>query len=165
MVRRIPRRLARAPIALYRHGFGWLLGTRFMMLEHRGRTTGRPRYVVLEVLCRRPGQLVLVSGYGHESQWFRNVSADPVVRVWTGGVRGAAARASVLPAQDVRVRLESYRHEHPRAAAGLGRILGIGELAGRDALPADIAERLPLVVVTGVTDDEHGQRSERPSGS
>lgn len=147
MVRRIPRWLARAPIPLYRRGFGRLLGERVMMLQHRGRRTGLRRYVVLEVVDREPDVLILVSGYGPRSQWFRNVRAEPWVRVWSGRVRDAPARATALPGAETRARLEVYRRRHRRAAATLGRALGIAELASRDPLPQDIAERLPLVRV------------------
>jgi len=40
---RIPRWLARFPIPLLRHGFGWVLGPRFLLLEHIGRHTGLAR--------------------------------------------------------------------------------------------------------------------------
>jgi deazaflavin-dependent oxidoreductase (nitroreductase family) len=118
-----------------------------MMLEHRGRRTGRRRYVVLQVLDREPGALILLSGYGSGSQWFRNICADPRVRVWTGEVRDAAARATVLPNAETQTRLESYRQRHRLGAAALGRILGIAELARTDPLPEDVAQRLPLVRV------------------
>ncbi|MCZ7440414.1 nitroreductase family deazaflavin-dependent oxidoreductase [Micromonospora sp. WMMC241] len=143
--RRIPRWLARAPIPLYRHGFGRLLGRRLMMLEHRGRRSGLPRYVVLEVVDREQGALFLASGYGPGSQWFRNVRADPAVRVWTGPDQGVPARAVVLTGEEVRQRLARYRQRHRRAAAALGRTLGIPELTGGDPLPADVDARLPLV--------------------
>ncbi|GAA0505877.1 hypothetical protein GCM10011581_31980 [Saccharopolyspora subtropica] len=147
MVRHIPRWLARAPIPLYRHGFGWLVGSRIMVLEHRGRKTGKRRYAALEVLDREPGALLLVSGYGPRSEWFRNIRANPSVRVWTGHVRAAPARAEVLSAAETRARLEAYRGERPRAAAALGRILDIPELASAEPLGEDVAERLPMVRV------------------
>lgn len=118
-----------------------------MMLEHRGRRSGEPRYAALEVLGREPGALLLVSGYGPKSQWFRNVKADPEVRVWTGRLRGVPARAVVLPVDEARERLEQYRRAHSRAAAALGRTLDIEDLASPAPLPDDIAERLPLVLV------------------
>lgn len=145
MARRIPRWLARAPIPLYRHGLGRLLGRRLMMLEHRGRRSGLPRHVVLEVADREPGCLFIASGYGPHSQWFRNVRADPRVRVWTGPDRGVPARATVLTGEETRQRLEVYRRRHRRAAAALGRTLGIPELRGTGPLPADVDGRLPLV--------------------
>lgn len=122
-----------------------------MMLEHRGRRTGRRRYVVLEVLDRAPNVMILVSGYGPGSDWFRNICADPLVRVWSGRVRNAPARTTVLTGAETRARLHSYRLRNRRAAAALGRILGIAELTGTDPLPDDIAERLPLVQVEVVS--------------
>ncbi len=118
----------------------------------------RPRrYVVLEVLDRAPKVMILVSGYGPESDWFRNICADPRVRVWSGRIRNVPARTTVLSEAETRARLHSYRLRNPRlhsyrlrnrrAAAALGRILGIAELASTDSLPDDIAERLPLVQV------------------
>ncbi|MEV0425123.1 nitroreductase family deazaflavin-dependent oxidoreductase [Micromonospora sp. NPDC050495] len=145
MARRIPRWLARAPIPLYRHGLGRLLGRRLLMLEHRGRRTGLPRYVVLEVADREPGCLFIASGHGQDSQWFRNLRADPRVRVWTGPHQGVPARAAVLTGEETRQRLEIYRRRHRRAAAALGRTLDIPELRDTGPLPADVATRLPLV--------------------
>jgi hypothetical protein len=57
------QRLVRAPIWLYRHGLGWLFGSRLLMLEHVGRKSGQPRYVVLEVI-----------GHPHPRAW-RNLKA------------------------------------------------------------------------------------------
>lgn len=147
MVRRIPRALARAPIPLFRWGAGRLLGPRLMLLEHRGRTSGLRRYVALEVLERGPGVLVLVSGYGPGSQWFRNVRADPAVRVWTGTVEADPAVAEIMPADEVVERLERYRRTNPHLATALGTTLGIPALTSSEPLPPDIAETLPLVRV------------------
>ena len=152
MTRRIPRWLARAPIPLFRHGAGQLLGTRMMMLEHVGRNTGKPRYTVLEVLDHRPGVLMLVSGYGTRSQWLRNIRAQPAVRIWTGRIRGRPARATVLPDDEARRHLDIYRRQHRHGAAVLGRMLAIPELTTSRPLPADIGTRLPLVRVAYVPD-------------
>lgn len=147
MVRRIPRPLARAPIPLFQHGVGWLLGTRLALLEHRGRVSGLARQVVLEVVARRPGHLTVVSGYGPRAQWYRNILADPQVRVWNGRLRGVTAVATPLPAEDALAILQGYRRRHPRATRTLGRILGIADLAGTGPLPSDLPDRLPLVDV------------------
>lgn len=48
---RMQRALFRAPILLDRLGLGGLLGHRFLLLTHTGRTSGRPRQVVLEVVA------------------------------------------------------------------------------------------------------------------
>lgn len=147
MTRRIPRVLARAPIPLFRWGFGFLMGGRLTMLEHRGRVTGLARYVVLEVLERDSDGLVVVSGYGRGAQWYRNIQADPAVRVWSGRRRGARATATAIPPGDVPGRLEDYRRRHRRAAKALGRTLALPDLAADRPLPADVGERLPLVLI------------------
>jgi deazaflavin-dependent oxidoreductase (nitroreductase family) len=147
MVRRIPRRLARAPIPLLRHGFGWLTGGGLVLLEHRGRSSGLLRQVVLEVVGRDPEHVRVVSGYGAAAQWYRNVLAEPRVRVWIGRHRAVPGVAVSLPAERAWSVLEDYRARHPRAARALGRTLDIAELARGGQLPADIAERLPVVEV------------------
>ncbi|ROS73393.1 nitroreductase family deazaflavin-dependent oxidoreductase [Cellulomonas sp. PhB143] len=118
------RRLVRAPIALYRAGLGPLLGPRLVLLEHRGRTSGLWRTVVLEVVDRpRPGVLLVAAGLGPGSQWFRNVAADPRVVVSSGAVRRRRARARVLPpASGVEI-FSAYESAHPRAWAGLAPVL------------------------------------------
>jgi deazaflavin-dependent oxidoreductase (nitroreductase family) len=147
MTKRIPRWLARSPIALYHWGFGPLLGHRLMMLEHRGRTTGQRRYVVLEVVDREPESITVVSGYGDSSQWYRNIVVSPDVRIWSGRKKNVPARALPIPALETPARLASYRSRHRRAAKALGRTLDIPELVGDAPIPADIASRLPLVQI------------------
>ncbi|GAA3452438.1 nitroreductase family deazaflavin-dependent oxidoreductase [Dactylosporangium matsuzakiense] len=147
MTRRIPRRLARAPVALYRHGLGWLLGQHLAMIEHRGRISGRPRLVVLEVLAHDDTGLTVVSGYGRDSQWLRNIVAKARVRIWTGRRQGVPAVAEVLPPDESRQLLQAYVDRHPTLAAALGRVLGLDDLRGRSALPADVAARLPVVEI------------------
>ncbi|WP_063131356.1 nitroreductase family deazaflavin-dependent oxidoreductase [Nocardia fusca] len=112
------RQLMRAPVHLYRARLGFLYGRRMLMLEHIGRKTGVRRYVVLEVVDRLDSDsYVVVSGFGTRAQWFRNVRADPRVRVWIGGRRPAEARASVLSSDEVAASLHAYASRHPRAWA------------------------------------------------
>jgi deazaflavin-dependent oxidoreductase (nitroreductase family) len=147
MVRRIPRWIARLPVPLFRHGWGRIMGSRLALLEHRGRITGRPRQVVLEVLTRETGCLIVVSGYGAQAQWYRNILADPAVRVWSGDITDRPALAVPLPHEESRRILADYRARHPRAARALGRVLAIPELVAGSPLPATTAERLILVQI------------------
>jgi len=51
------RWFVRSPIWLYRARLGFVFGSRLLMLEHVGRTSGHRRYVVLEVIARpAPGR-------------------------------------------------------------------------------------------------------------
>ena len=147
MLRRMPRWLARAPIPLLRRAAP-LLGRRFVLIEHLGRRSGLPRHVVLEVVHREPGALMVISGYGPDSQWYRNIRAEPVVRIWSGGIRGAVAVATPLPAEHGTAILESYRHHHPLAARVLGHAFGIPEFTLGRPVPVRRAEELPLVRIS-----------------
>lgn len=136
------RRLVRAPIRLYRARVGFLFGPRMLMLEHTGRKTGARRYVVLEVVDHpEPREFVVVSGFGTRAQWFRNVQADPRVRVWFRGRRPAAAMASLLTPDEVATCLHAYITRHPHA-------WNIMKPAVENALGAPVDDRgtgLPMV--------------------
>lgn len=106
----------RAPIAVYRIRLGWVFGSRLLMLEHRGRVSGKRRYVVLEVVDRpSPGSWVVVAGFGRRAQWFRNVREDSRVRVWFKGRAPKSALARELSAADRADVLGSYAARHPRS--------------------------------------------------
>jgi len=110
------RRLVRSPIWLYRHGLGWLLGPRVLMLEHVGRKPGEPRYGCLEVVQREGvDTFVLVSGFGERAQWYRNLVAHPDCFVTLGRDGRRAARATPLSQADSQAVLSRYQAEHPRA--------------------------------------------------
>jgi deazaflavin-dependent oxidoreductase (nitroreductase family) len=149
-VRRIPRWLARAPIPLFRAGLGAAFAGVLVMVEHRGRTSGLRRYVVLETVVAEPGAVVVPSGYGARSQWFRNVQADPRVRIWRGSSAGVRAVAHVLPGAEAHQLLERYRREHPVRGRIVARALGLPGLRAQDPLPADIGRRVPLVRIATV---------------
>ncbi|MCU7730982.1 nitroreductase family deazaflavin-dependent oxidoreductase [Actinoplanes sp. KI2] len=69
------RLLWRLPILLYRCGLGPLLGHRVMLLTHTGRTTGKPRQAVVEVVFEDQRGYVAASGFGPRADWYRNVMA------------------------------------------------------------------------------------------
>lgn len=110
------RWFVRAPIWLYRARLGFLFGSRLLMLEHLGRTSGARRYVVLEVIARpAPGRYIVASGFGARAQWFRNVHAHPHVRVYLGGRSPVSATAHALTGEQSATALAAYAHAHPRA--------------------------------------------------
>src|SRR5262249_33271940 len=85
-----------------------------------GRTTGARRFAVLEVVARpRPGTFVIASGFGARAQWFRNVRANPDVRVYLGGRGPAAATARLLSDAGAATALTAYAARHPRQWATL----------------------------------------------
>lgn len=110
------RWLVRAPIYAYRAGLGFLFGSRLLMLEHIGRTSGARRFVVLEVVERAgPDRFVVVSGFGRRAQWYRNILANPQVRVSCGIRRHVRAAAAPLSDDESAAALRRYADVHPRA--------------------------------------------------
>ena len=136
------RHLVRAPIWLYRARLGALLGPRMLMLEHLGRSSGRRRYVVLEIVDRpRDDCFVVASGFGTTAQWFRNVRAEPQVRVWIGSHAPARATARVLEQAEVDRTLSDYRTRHPKYWAQFRPVLE--QTLGRSIGDRDVP--LPMV--------------------
>jgi deazaflavin-dependent oxidoreductase (nitroreductase family) len=118
------RWFVRAPIWLYRARLGGLFGHRLLMLEHVGRKTGQRRFVVLEVVDRpAPDSYVVVSGFGLRAQWFRNVHANPKVRVYLASHAPAPAIARRLDADAAASSLRRYASAHPRAWEKLRPVL------------------------------------------
>jgi deazaflavin-dependent oxidoreductase (nitroreductase family) len=109
------RRLVRAPIWIYKARAGALFGSRMLMLEHLGRKSGARRYAVLEVVDHSPDSYVVASGFGRKAQWFRNIQANPRVRVYAGSRRPVPATARVLDQTEADRALAAYRSRHPRA--------------------------------------------------
>lgn len=140
------RRLTRAPIWLYRAGLGFLFGSRALMLEHTGRRSGTKRLVVLEVVDRPAPDLYLVaSGFGTRAQWFRNIQADPHVRVTIAGHASAPATAHVLSQSEADTALAAYATRHPRAWAAFKGVLEStlgAPIDGRHTAPPMVGLRL-----------------------
>jgi deazaflavin-dependent oxidoreductase (nitroreductase family) len=109
------RGFVRAPIYLYKLRLGFLFGRRMLLLEHIGRKSGTRRYAVLEVVDHPSTDVyVIVSGFGEKSQWYRNVVANPHVRVSVGLRRNVPALATPLTNEAVDQTLDRYAEEHPR---------------------------------------------------
>lgn len=70
------------PVQLWRLGLGPLMGQVMMMITHTGRKSGLPRRTLVE-FHRLNGKKYAPSGFGGQSQWYRNIHADPHVTIQT----------------------------------------------------------------------------------
>ncbi|WP_040816344.1 nitroreductase family deazaflavin-dependent oxidoreductase [Nocardia concava] len=137
------RWVVRAPITLYRCGFGFLFGTRLLMLEHTGRRSGQRRYVVLEVVDHpAPDQYIVVSGFGTQAQWYRNVTATPLVRISVGIRRAVPAIATPMTEAESALVLDRYIDHHPKAWVKLR-----GTIEAATGRPVDLLPMVRLSVV------------------
>ncbi|MBZ0285819.1 MAG: nitroreductase family deazaflavin-dependent oxidoreductase [Anaerolineae bacterium] len=118
------RVLLRAPLLAYRLGLGSLLNAaHLMILTTRGRKSGQPRFTPIEY--RRHGsKIYLVSGWGEQPQWYKNLLTDPLATVQLGGQRHSVLADRVTdPAEALRA-LSLFRRVAPgRYDAVLGRLV------------------------------------------
>ncbi len=140
------RMLFRLPIALYRWGLGWVLGHRFVMIEHVGRKSGLLRRVVVEVVQvdRASGAVVVAAAWGRKADWFRNVLHTPEVTLTLGGRRFRAV-AKVLDEAAAIDAVCDYARRHPLAFRELSRfMLGRGS-ESNDVGCREVAQAIPIV--------------------
>ncbi|MFC0681359.1 nitroreductase family deazaflavin-dependent oxidoreductase [Lysobacter korlensis] len=146
---RFHRTLVRAPNWLYRARLGWLLGHRFLMIEHRGRITGLTRRTTLEVTRRGPGSewVEVVAGFGATTDWYRNAVAAGEVRVHLG-TRQFTADVAELDEGERLALLTDYQTNHPKSAAVLGTTVVRQPFTGADHDLAALARQLPALRLT-----------------
>lgn len=143
------RRLLRAPACLYHWRLGWLLGYRFLLLVHVGRRSGRRHRTVLEVVEYRPQtrEAVVISAFGPNADWLRNIEAAPHPEVVIGSQRFTAVHRRLGADEAERV-LAGYERRNRLAApiirAVLSRLLG-WRYDGSAAHRRRLAAQLPLI--------------------
>jgi deazaflavin-dependent oxidoreductase (nitroreductase family) len=140
----IMRWLLRLPVLFYRMGLGWLANTgHIMILTTRGRKSGEPRHVAVEY--RTHGSKVfVVSGWGTQPQWYRNVLADPNVTLQMGD-KTYAAQALVVdrPGEALRV-LNLFRRRAPFVYDPLIAHMSQADEVDPRTLP-DVSDRFTIV--------------------
>ncbi len=140
----LTRRLFRAPVRLYEHGLGWLLGGRFLCLTHVGRRSGRHYRTVLEVVGTEGDEVFVVVGFGASADWYRNIQATPPVEVATGRRRFAPVWRRLDRGEAAEV-IAGYEHRNrlitPVIRTMLGKLVGWrydGSPAARERLVAEL---------------------------
>jgi deazaflavin-dependent oxidoreductase (nitroreductase family) len=136
----------RAPIVLYQLGLGELLGYRFLLLEHRGRRSGKTRRTVIEVIDRDPqrASFFVVSAWGRRADWYLNLLSEPSVRVRVG-TRDFRATAIPIAAHEAELHLRSYAKAHPAAFRELGSLLVGAPSRDIEETLRRFAETMPVV--------------------
>ncbi len=135
-----------APTYLYRAHLGFLFGRRFLMMEHRGRSTGTLHRTVVEVAGRLGDAWVVASGYGPGSDWYRNLRAGGLEAIWIGA-RRRPATARFLEAEEAAGVFAAYEADHPRTAQALMAEMGVS-YDGSEAGRAEMMRSIPMVAFT-----------------
>jgi deazaflavin-dependent oxidoreductase (nitroreductase family) len=140
----------RAPIGLYRMNLGWLLGERFLLLTHTGRTSGLSRQTVVEVVFhdRETDRYIIASGWGEKSDWLLNITQTPQVFVKVKR-RSFPATAQRLSVEDAQAALYKYAQKYPVAFGELSKFMLGGErLPATEESCLQVASAIPFVELT-----------------
>ena len=118
-------KLFRAPRYVYHLKLGFLFGERFIHLKHWGRKSGQLKETVIEVIDqdKTNGVLYSASGFGTQSQWFKNISVNNAVFVTLRNTEFEAS-ASVLSADEATEVLLRYVKVHPNSIKSVARLSG-----------------------------------------
>jgi deazaflavin-dependent oxidoreductase (nitroreductase family) len=140
--------LLRLPAFLYQCGLGGLLGSRFLLLTHVGRRSGVAYQTVLEVVGRDPdGSLTVLSGFGRDADWYRNLCHQPVVEITVGSTT-RVAWARTLAVSEAAETIDRYHRDHPLLRPVINQVLTALVGWGYDGSPQSqlhLAEQLPVV--------------------
>ncbi len=137
----------RFPIWLYRLHLGWLLGNRFLLLNHIGRKSGQIRQNVIEVVKHdeQSDTYFVVSGWGNKADWYQNIHKNPDAAINVSG-RRLQVHAEDIPLQESVDILEEYTRKYPMTFKELTHLfLGEQMQPGREASQR-LAELMPMVV-------------------
>jgi deazaflavin-dependent oxidoreductase (nitroreductase family) len=136
----------RLPIYMYRLRFGWLFGSRLLLLNHIGRISGKPRQVVLEVVAHDASDdsFVVASGWGSSAAWYRNVLHTPDVSIQVGR-RTVPVTAVPLATEEGGEIFARYASRHRTAAKYLlPRLMGFS-VDGSEADFRAVGQQMPFV--------------------
>ena len=138
-LRRQPGRVAlvlmRMPQPLYHHGWGRFLGHTFLLITHQGRRTGKRRETVAMALTYDPQtrEVVVCSVWGPNSEWMRNLRAQPALEIQIGRERYLPEQHFLSEDEAVAVATE-FRARHPWRLRLFAAILGWGDLSTETAV-------------------------------
>jgi deazaflavin-dependent oxidoreductase (nitroreductase family) len=144
--RGITRFFFRLPIWLYRLHLGWLLGGRFLMLQHTGRKSGLPRYTVVEVVMHdeTTDAYYIASGWGEKADWFQNIQKEPQVVLYSKRRRMPASAVCLLEDEAASV-LMDYATRYPGAFKNLSKLMIGRKLEANETDCQVLAQAVPMV--------------------
>jgi deazaflavin-dependent oxidoreductase (nitroreductase family) len=113
----------RIPTWIFKLRLGRLFRSRFAMITHRGRKSGKPRTVIVETAdgSVESGRLVYIVAYGKRAQWYRNLKAAPALSLEIAGRTYREPRHEFLNPEGTEQAIASYWGRYPGIARFLAR--------------------------------------------
>jgi deazaflavin-dependent oxidoreductase (nitroreductase family) len=123
---------------------GWIFAGRLILVEHIGRKSGKRYRTALEVVDRdRSGVLIVASGFGGRSDWYRNLVAEPRAHVIVGR-HAIAVGAEPMSVPEGSAVMLAYGRRHRWIARGVLALTGI-RVDGSDEGFAEAGRELRFV--------------------
>ena len=139
------RATQRMPRLAYALGLGPLIGRAILLLTTTGRKTGQPRVTPLQYEVV-DGLIAIGSARGTRADWYRNLSADPHVRVRVKNRSFDGIAEATTDVERVTDYLELRLQRHPHMIGAMLRAEGLPPNPSRATL-RQYAARLALVVI------------------
>jgi deazaflavin-dependent oxidoreductase (nitroreductase family) len=106
-------RVSNLHAAMYRWHLGWLAGSEFMLITHKGRKSGNLYRTIVLIVHHNPRTLEsVVTAWGEKADWYRNILASPAVEVQMGSRKYTPQQRLVGSGELVSL-LASHRKHHP----------------------------------------------------
>jgi deazaflavin-dependent oxidoreductase (nitroreductase family) len=131
--------------ALYALGLGRIIGRIVLLLSTTGRKTGLPRVTPLQYE-EIDDDIYVASGKGTKAHWYRNILADPRVRVRVKSRRFPGTAEPVTDPNRIADFLELRLRRHPKMIGAILRSEGLSEAPTRAELEA-YARKLAMVII------------------
>jgi len=114
-------------------GYERLFGLRWILVTTKGRRTGKPRSVLLDLVGHDPatGRYYIQPGW-ERAAWVRNIEAHPCVEAQVGR-RHFRARVIDASGPEGAAWMQAFTKQHPLQSMILGKILGLQPPSGDDA--------------------------------
>jgi len=142
----ILRLLKYPPRVMYALGLGPLFGRMVLLLTTTGRKTGLKRVTPLQYE-EINGELYIGSARGVKADWFRNIQADPNVKVRVKSRRFRGVAETITDPERIADFLEVRLQRHPRMVGGMLRAEGLPPNPTHQQLAA-YAETMAMVRIT-----------------
>ncbi len=126
--------LFKLPILLWRLGLGPIVGKLLMIITHTGRKSGTPRHTMVEYHSMN-GIKYVAAAFGVQTQWYRNILANPQVTIQTADGTEQMTAVRVTHDEELIGVIELFLRRDPALMKWYLDSLGI--LPNRDAILAN----------------------------
>ena len=166
---RLWRLLFRIPLHLHSLGLrGWErhIGVQLMKITTRGRRTGNPHSVLVDVIAHHPAEdaYYVSAAYGPRADWVRNIKANPTFTAQVGK-RRFDAEARRVPGSDAEELLMTYIQEHRSYVKGIYGMMGVDlDTTPEPDLRAILRDEMVLEIKPAERDDPQAPKPPRAQG-